>query len=270
MYTINEIVNRIFLGDSQDVLGKFTENSVQCVITSPEYYGNQRWEHGSLEEFLEVQRGVFSQVFRILRDDGTVFVNINDKSINGAYLNVPNMVDFELRKIGFVSPEKPIIWYRDTALPNSGKLQDVYEYIFVYAKNLNPKFDKEKLRTKAKYNDERKLDKLGLETKSVPNVWEMNKLFTNGTSIVKTHSCPFPRELVERCVVLATDDGDVVLDPFMGSGTTAYVAKSMGRKYSGVEINREYFEDCLKNIEMESSVRSVSKIELGIRQRTLF
>jgi DNA modification methylase len=252
MYTINEIVNRIFLGDSQDVLGKFTENSVQCVITSPEYYGNQRWEHGSLEEFLEVQRGVFSQVFRILRDDGTVFVNINDKSINGAYLNVPNMVDFELRKIGFVSPEKPIIWYRDTALPNSGKLQDVYEYIFVYAKNLNPKFDKEKLRTKAKYNDERKLDKLGLETKSVPNVWEMNKLFTNGTSIVKTHSW------------------DVVLDPFMGSGTTAYVAKSMGRKYSGVEINREYFEDCLKNIEMESSVRSVSKIELGIRQRTLF
>lgn len=265
-----DIANKLYLGDSREVLKTFPDKTIQCVVTSPEYYGNSRWHHGTLDDFLALQKSVFEQVFRSLKEDGVVFVNINDVFIKDrGYLNVPGLLDLELRKLGFVAPQKPIMWERDTALPNATRLQDLYEYVFVYSKNLTPKFNKEALRTPAKYTSDRRPDKTGLATKDMPNLWKINKVFSDGRQNVKAHSCPFPYKLVENCLLLATVPGDLVLDPYAGSGTTCYVTKGMGRKYVGVEINEDYYKDALRNIE---SGTSVYKYEPGLflAQQKLF
>lgn len=263
--------NKILLGDSALVLKEVPEKAVQCVVSSPEYYGNVRWSHSSLEDFLALQKSVFLECFRVLKDDGTMFININDHFIQSEdqYLNVPAHLDFLLRGIGFICPQPTIIWLKDTAMVPKNRLQDIWEYIFIYSKISNPKFDKEKLRTVAKYNKDRRLDTTNTATKAMPNVWEINKVFADGVNHKKVHSCPYPTKLVESALTLATGPGDLVLDPYAGSATTCYVAKEMGRKYLGIEIDKTYYEDALRNVE---NSMSVYKYEPGFSraQKTLF
>lgn len=264
--------NRIYFGDSCQVLLGLPDKTVQCVVTSPEYYGNSRWKTSSLESYLEIQRNVFSECFRVLKEDGTIFININDLFVQKEkqYLNVPAKFDLLLRDIGFVQPQPPIIWMKDTALSNKGRLQDIWEYVFIYSKSYSPKFDKEAIQVPSKYDKNRRLDKTGLATKSCPNVWYINKVFADGRFHIKEHSCPFPEQLVRNCLLLATDEGDVVLDPYSGSGTTCYVAKSMGRSFLGIEIDPAYYKDSLKNMELGKSVVSIKEEGKTSRLRTIF
>ncbi len=250
------LFNNVYLGDSKVVLGQFPGESIQCVVTSPEYYGNQRWRKRGWEELLRDQMLVFQQCYRVLKRNGTMFVNINDvfDKEQGEYINYPFLLENAIRSIGFRTPQPVIIWERDTALVNKTRIQDIWEYVFMFSKTLEPKFDKEKLRVPAKYDKSRRLDKTGTATKASPNVWHINKVFTNGRNHKKVHSCPYPRKLVENCLTMATDEGDVVLDPYVGSGTSCYVAKEMGRNYVGIEINEVYYEDCVNNIENSKSV----------------
>jgi DNA modification methylase len=252
----NNLFDKAYLGESSDVLKDFPKESIQCVVTSPEYYGNQRWRKRGWEELLEDQVRVFEQCYRVLKSDGTMFININDvfDKEQGEYINYPFILENVIRKIGFRTPQPVIIWERDTALVNKARLQDIWEYVFMFSKTLKPKFDKEKLRVPAKYDKSRRLDKTGTATKAAPNIWRINKVFTNGRNHKKVHSCPFPRKLVENCVTMATDINDVVLDPYAGSFTSCYVAKEMGRKYVGIEINEVYYKDGIRNIENSKSV----------------
>jgi len=264
-------LNKLYLGDSSEVLKSFGSGTVQTVISSPEYWGNSRWYKTSLDDFLAEQRRVFQECFRVLKDDGTMFINVYDHFIpeEKQYLNVPAKLDAIIRDIGFLSPQPVIFWVRDTSLPAPKKIQSLVEYIFVYSKIPNPKLDREKLRTKAKYNKDRRLDKTGTATKPMPNVWEINKVFADGREHKKIHSCPFPPKLVENCLLLATDEGDVVLDPFLGSGTSCYVAKGMNRQYIGIEIDKDYYNDALKNMETGTSVYKTSS-NIQVSQKTLF
>lgn len=252
----HNFVDRLFLGDAENVLAGMPDSFVQCVVTSPEYYGNQRWEKTTLSDMVEAQARVFKECFRVLKDDGVMFVNVNDifDKKEREYLNYPFRLEMAIRDLGFKCPQPVIIWERDTALVNKSRIQDVWEYILIFSKSLSPKFNKDRIQVPAKYNKKRQLDRTGTATKSCPNIWKINKVFSNGKSHTKVHSCPFPHELVENCLRLATDEGDIVLDPYSGSSTSCYVSRSMGRRYIGIEVNEEYYNDSLKNMEAGSSV----------------
>lgn len=266
----SSLVDKIYLGEASDVLSSFPEKFVQSIVTSPEYFSNHRWKKTSLDEYLEIHRKVFKECYRVLRKDGTMFININDMFVqeSNEYLNVPAKLDSVLRSMGFRMPQPPIIWLKDTAMPNSKRMQDIWEYIFVYSKSFEPKFDKEKLQVKSKYNKGRRLDLNGTATKSAPNVWAINKVFSDGRVHLKEHSCPFPPELVKNCLLLSTDENDVVLDCFSGSGTTCYVAREMDRRFIGVEVNEKYYEDSLRNLSRNSSV--VKAEDRSVSQPSLF
>ena len=261
---LHNFVDKLFFGDSSVVLKEFPDSFIQCVITSPEYYGNQRWKKTTLPEMIEAQTKVFSECYRVLKDGGVMFVNVNDVFDKNTkeYLNYPFRLELAIRELGFKCPQPIIIWKRDTALVNKSRLQDIWEYILVFSKTLRPKFDKNKILVPAKYDKKRRLDKTGTATKACPNMWTINKTFSNGKSHKKVHSCPFPQKLVENCLLLSTDPGDIVLDPYMGSATSCYVANTMGRKYIGVEISKEYYDDAVKNMEHCSSVMNSSEYEL--------
>jgi len=266
-----DIVNKVHLGDAYEVLQSFPDNFVQTIITSPIYFSNDRWKNEELDFYLARHQKIFAECFRVLREDGTLFLNINDHYVQseGQYLNVPAKYDYFLRVIGYYQPQKPIIWLKDTALVPKNKLQDIWEYVFIYSKSKNPKFDKDKIQVPAKYNKDRRLDKTGTATKACPNVWEINKVFADGRTYVKKHSCPFPEKLVENCITLSTDENDVVLDVFSGAGTVCYVAKNMNRKYIGIEIDKDYYEDSLRNIELSSTVHKTD-LFFGIKQPKIF
>lgn len=265
-----EITNKLFLGEASDILSEFP-SCIQCIVTSPEYYGNHRWKRETIENYMERHGKVYEKCFQVLKEDGIFFLNLSDHYIPSEkqYLNIPAIVDRQLRDIGFIMPQPPIIWLKDTAMSNKIRLQNIYEYLFIYSKSPKPKFDKQRLRVPSKYNKKRRFDKTGASTKAMPNVWKINKVFADGRTYSKEHSCPFPAKLVANALTLATDVGDIVLDPFMGSATTCYVAKSMNRNWVGIEIDETYYNDAVQNMMHETNINQLDVSNLLVKEQTI-
>ena len=168
-------------------------------------------------------------------------------------IGIPWMLAFALRKDGWYL-RQDIIWHKPNPMPESvrDRCTKSHEYIFLLSKNKNYYYDNEAIkepakdwgtrdRTNGKYHNEG----TGLQphsglTKSYPtknkrSVWSVTKKPYKGA-----HFATFPPELIEPCVKAGSQEGDIILDPFMGSGTTATVAKSLNRDYIGCELHEEY------------------------------
>lgn len=256
---VDDVVDTIFLGEASEVLRSLPESFVQCIVTSPGYFGNHRWKKEPLDSYMERHLLIYKECYRVLKEDGVFFLNISDmfNPREKQYLNLPAKVDAQMREIGFKMPQPPIIWLKDTAMSNKTRLQHVWEHILIYSKSTNPKFYKERLRVPSKYNKQRRFDTTGTATKAMPNVWHINKVFADGRKNSKVHSCPFPTKLVANALTLSTDEGDVVLDPLCGAATVCYVAKEMGRKWVGVEIDAEYHKNAVGNMTGENKINPV-------------
>ncbi len=177
--------------------------------------------------------------------------NIKAKDLIG----IPWMVAFALQRLGYYL-RQDIIWYKTNAMPESVKdrCTKAHEYIFLLSKNYKYYFDAASIEEPAKWEQwgnqivhketqgtashiktKRKEDLPIRETKNRRSVWP---IATIGCS--EAHVAIFPPELAKRCILAGSRKDDVVLDPFVGSGTTAIVAKELGRKYIGIDINSEY------------------------------
>ena len=208
--------------------------SVQVVVTSPPY--NVKKPYAGYEDnmeylqYLNFMRRVFTQVHHVLKDSGVCFVNIANckknqfKAFDLAYL---------LRDIGFLLVDS-IIWHKPNPryLNTKRMLTNAYEFVFMFAKTR--KYSISPLNIGIPRKDEQ-----GLKCRG--NVWSINKVFKNQFVGFK-HCAMFPEELPELCVKLCSNPGDLILDPFMGSGTTAVAAKKLGRHFIGFEISTEYIK----------------------------
>tara|TARA_R100000808_G_scaffold22392_1_gene48704 strand:+ start:6125 stop:6934 length:810 start_codon:yes stop_codon:yes gene_type:complete len=256
----------IYEGNVLDILPTLEKETVQSVVTSPPYWGLRDYDNdGQLgqeelpEEFIEKLVNIFSLVGDVLKQDGTLWINLGDtyygpkgghydkNSITnddtgtkyrekrkappkhdyiktGDLVGVPWKFAIEMQKKGWYL-RNDIIWHKPNPMPEAvnNRLCKSHEHIFLFTKiKSGYYFNADAIRK----NDVRKTD-----------VWSMNT-----SSFAGAHFAVFPKELPAICILAGTKEGDVVLDPFMGSGTTAYVAQELSRKWIGVELNPDYIK----------------------------
>jgi len=253
-------MNKIEFGDCREIMRRWAAQGIkaQTCVTSPPYYWQR--DYGvdgqmGMEEtpvaYVENMVDVFRCVRDVLSDDGTLWLNIGDSYYSGngqpkgsdprspsrdwmrrkrrpldvadlgvpkkSLLGIPWMVAHALQRDGW-TVRADVIWCRETAFPEPSvkdRPHRQHEYLFLLSKSRWYHFNREALPEES--------------------VWHIPH--ERGC---KGHSAAYPAELVRRCILAGSRPGDIVLDPFMGSGTTAQVALQHGRQYLGCELNPEY------------------------------
>lgn len=232
------------------------EKSVQTAITSPPYFQLRDYKAGDDEigneetvaQYVDRLVEVFQAVRRVLKDDGTFWLNLGDSYHKGHLLGVPWRVTFALIDDGWVLRNE-IIWNKPNPMPESCKnrLTKAHEQVFLFTKKPS-KYKFNQLKEPAVYagvsrggstnryeQNESGMDARTYDTRNKRDVWTVRPATLHGY-----HSAIFPDELIAPCIEAGSDPGDIVLDPFSGSGTTGIVARKLGRDYIGVELSPEY------------------------------
>lgn len=292
-------LNKVHFGDCLETLRTMPDGIANTCVTSPPYFGLRDYGHdgqigleATPDEFIAKLVAVFREVRRVLRDDGTLWVNIGDSyAANGVsglntgwadraadyagggqpsrnrapkrvpeglkqkdLIGIPWMLAFALRADGWYLRQE-IIWSKPNPIPESvtDRCTKSHEQIFLLAKSPRYYCDMEAIkepvkqdwgtrnRTGGKYHK----DGTGLQPHSgleksytkanKRSVWTVSTKSYSGA-----HFAVFPADLIEPCILAGAPAGGVVLDPFMGSGTTAQVAQSLGRQWIGCELNPAY------------------------------
>ncbi|OYT55427.1 MAG: SAM-dependent methyltransferase [Candidatus Hecatellales archaeon ex4484_218] len=251
-----EFLDKVVLGDAREVLKKLPDNCVHLVVTSPPYNVGKEYDQDlTLGEYLNFIRDVMGEVYRVLVWGGRVCFNVTNLG-RKPYLPLHAYLVKVFEEVGFLMRGE-IIWYKGDAVAGSSTawgtwqsavnptLRDVHEYILVLSKG---SFD----RKKGGKEDTISRDEFVEFTKSV---WR----FAPKSAKAVGHPAPFPIELPYRCIQLFTFKGDVVLDPFVGSGTTCLAAIQTGRHFIGIDIEPEYVNLAKKRVEELLNQRKISE-----------
>lgn len=277
-------MNKVFFGDCRDSLKQIANDGIkaQMCVTSPPYYGlrdygveGQIGLENSPDEYVSAMVQVFRNVRDVLADDGTLWLNIGDTYGKGKQLlGIPWRVALALQDDGWVL-RQDIIWHKTNAMPSSVKdrCTSSHEYLFLLAKSEKYFFDhqsikeplaagsdvayRNELRKNKQYNskkDYRKNFPKSFDTtaRNRRSVWSIAT-----KPYIGAHCAPFPTALIEPCVLAGSKLGDIVLDPFFGSGTTGAVAIKHGRKYIGCELNEDY--KLIQNERIEAAINELKK-----------
>jgi len=257
---------RVIIGDCLEVLPTLQAESTQCCVTSPPYWGLRDYNHPnqigvepSPEIYVENLVKIFREVRRVLRKDGTLWLNVGDgyarnggvgkcgpnaivgntrKLIQRRNCKVPDCwglkdrdlmglpwrVAFALQADGWILRSR-ITWIKKSAMPESVKNRptNATEDIFLFTKSI-----------KYYYNPDGVREPTGANLR---NYWVLGP-----EPNAHGHPAAFPRELARRCILLGSSEGDTVLDPFGGCGTTGFAAKELNRESVIIEINPLYVE----------------------------
>lgn len=314
-------LNTILNGDCLEMLKTLPEKSIDCCVTSPPYYAlrdygvdGQIGLEETPEKYIERLTEVFMEVYRVLKPEGTLWLNIGDSYAGNCsvvstgrcgmgkpreridhrvfdgikpkdLIGIPWSLAFSLRNAGWYL-RQDIIWHKPNPMPESvtDRCTKSHEYIFLMSKSQKYYFDHEAIQEPAvtqgdigsikfggtKYgdNDDSHFQtysgkewkpktkncqydghrpnsmhirrKMGLQdevytVRNKRDVWSINV-----KPCKEAHFATYPEELVAPCVLAGSPKGGIVLDPFMGSGTTAIVARCLERNYIGIELNPEY------------------------------
>ena len=263
---------KILIGDCRESLRSLEAGSVQTCVTSPPYFGLRDYGQDrqiglepTPDEFVAAMVEVFREVHRVLADDGTLWLNLGDTyGAAKQLIGIPWRVAFALQADGWYL-RQDIIWHKPNPMPESvtDRCTKAHEYIFLFSKKPKYYFDHEAMREPCSEDMQRRAakghtrgaggkidasrqdaDTLRGEHAKVIDVSRgrnRRSVWTVTTKPYKgAHFATFPPELIEPCVLAGSRPGDIVLDPFGGSGTTAGVALKHGRKAVLCELNPEY------------------------------
>lgn len=245
-------INKIILGDCLEIMKTFPSNFIDLVITSPPYnvgmdYGNVS-DNRNYNQYLEFMENVLRECYRVLIRGGRIALNCPSSILQSnrarvSYLSIDLLL--KMRGVGFLDREI-ITWVKGNYCegltswgswksPSYPYCRDLSEFIIIMSKETHKK---EGLKENIDITKKEFME-------FTRNVWnfpaEKNRI----------HPAPFPEELPYRVIKLYSYVGDLVLDPFCGSGTTCYVAKKTGRNYIGIEINPKYVEFANKRLSQE-------------------
>jgi site-specific DNA-methyltransferase (adenine-specific) len=224
-------------------MAEVPDNCLHLMITSPPYNVSKEYDEDlSLQEYLELLRDAFSETYRVLVNGGRACVNIANLG-RKPYIPLSDYISNIMIDIGF-NMRGEIIWNKTAGAGSSTAwgswqsaanptLRDTHEYILVFSKG-SYKRERTKEEQEIKKNTITK-EQFMEWTKSV---WTMN---TESAKRIG-HPAPFPEELPYRLIQLYSFTDDIILDPFMGSGTTAVAAIKTKRKYIGYDVNEEYIK----------------------------
>lgn len=229
------MMEKLILGDCLEIMKDIESDSISCIVTSPPYNkkgligkvrpGNQVWKKFNIDydsygddlsekDYHQWMIDILNEMYRIIKPDGSIFFNHkarrhkNKLHLPTDFISKSNLDVYQL-----------IIWNRLSS-PNIRKdvLLPCTEHIYWLTKS-KPKVFKENI---------------GKEYQS--EVWTINPDRNS------KHPAPFPQRLVENCILLTTEENDVVLDPFLGSGTSAIISKKLNREFIGIEIDQKYLD----------------------------
>jgi DNA modification methylase len=317
-------LNTIHIGDCLEVLKTIPGKSIDCCVTSPPYFGLRDYGHeeqigneGIPEEFVLRLVTIFNEVSRVLKDEGTLWLNLGDSyasgpknrtpeqatrlsNLNGGLktqlqslvkknsvtgnlkpkdlIGVPWMVAFALRSSGWYL-RQDIVWHKPNPMPESvtDRCTKSHEYIFLMSKSIKYYYDHEAIKTESKdpLDDIRRIEAQTWDNKNTPDRLrngfrpkkishfgnrngELNGLHSgnhyfglekankrsvwtvNTKPYSDAHFATFPEDLIVDCIKAGCPEGGIVLDPFMGAGTTALVARKLNRNFIGIELNPVY------------------------------
>jgi site-specific DNA-methyltransferase (cytosine-N4-specific) len=260
--------SRIVLGDALQALSPFSAGSFRTCVTSPPYWGlrdygihDQIGAESELDHYLENLCTVFREVRRVLTDDGTLWLNIGDGYTSGTrtwrdadkknqargmsyrpptpaglkpkdLLGIPWRLAFMLQNDGWYL-RTDIIGHKPNGQPESvvkDRPTRSHGYTFLFSKSQDYYFEYEAIREPAVQNG-----KTNGKMRNRRTVWSINT-----EPFPDAHFATFPTKLVEPCILARSAPGDLVLDPFFGSGTVGVVCQRLGRAYVGIELNEAY------------------------------
>lgn len=254
----------ILCGDSKDLLSEIANNSVDLIVTSPPYADRRKNTYGGIkpEKYVDWFLPISKELLRVLKPTGTFILNIKEKAENGERHTYVLELILALRKQGWLWTEE-FIWHKKNSYPGKwpNRFRDSWERCLQF--NKSKRFDMYQESVMVPVGDwaNGRLKKLSETDKTRDNskngsgfgknisnwlgrelVYPNNVLNFATVCQNKNHSAAFPEELPEWFIKLFTREGDIVLDPFAGSGTTLSVAKRMGRNSIGIEIVPDYVE----------------------------
>lgn len=252
----------LVLGDVLRVLRMMPDGCAQTVVTSPPYWGLRDYHvdgqiglESSVYEYIIALGLVFDEVRRVLKDDGTLWLNIGDSYTSGGrkwrapdkknkargmsvrpdtpdglkpkeLIGVPWRLAMELQSRGWYL-RSDIIWEKPNCQPESvrDRPTQCHEHVFLMSRSERYKYNIDAMK--------------GPNGRRVRDVWSIN---TKTYKAASGHFAIFPIDLVVPCIRFGSDEGDLVLDPFMGSGSTALAASSLRRRFMGVELNPVFYD----------------------------
>ncbi len=263
----------LFLGDCRTELAKVATESVDLIVTSPPYADQRANTYGGIkpDDYVQWFLPIADELHRVLKPAGTFILNIKERAVNGERHTYVIELILEMRKREIDGERRPeldwlwteeFVWHKKNCYPGKwpNRFRDSWERLLQFNKQRRFKMNQEavmvpvgdwydnRMRNLSETDRTRDESKVGSGFgKKVENwlgrnmVYPTNVLHRATECGNRNHSAAFPCWLPEWFIDLFTDPGDVVLDPFIGSGTTAFAALGKGRKVIGIELHQPYY-----------------------------
>lgn len=271
MKNIDEFIDKIIHGDCLEVLRDFPDGKVNFIVTSPPYADNRKKTYGGvpIKEYVDWFLPISEQLKRVLDPKGSFILNIKERAVNGERGTYVYNLVLSMRKQGWFWIDD-YVWHKKNTYPGKwpNRFRDAWEHCYHFAKAKKftmyqktvmvpiGKWAKKRL-SKLSDTDKRRDESKTLSGfgKNVSKwidrkyVYPDNVLHLATECSNKNHSATFPLDLPKWFIELFTKEGDIVLDPFIGSGTTALAALELGRHYIGIELMKQYYQLALDRIQ---------------------
>lgn len=258
--------SKAYLGDCLDVLRNFPEASIDLIVTSPPYADQRASSYGGIkpDDYVDWFLPRAEQFLRVLKPRGSFVLNIKEKVVNGERHTYVLELILALRKQGWLWTEE-YIWHKKNCYPGKwpNRFRDAWERCLHFTKQRQFKMNQDAVKVPMGDWAQTRLKSLGKNDvvrydSQVGNAFAKNIANWRGRDMAyptnvlhlatecgnKKHSAAFPLALPQWFIRLFTDQGDIVLDPFAGSGTSLQAAVGLGRKAIGIDISPEYIKMC--------------------------
>jgi site-specific DNA-methyltransferase (adenine-specific) len=274
-------VDKIYLGDCREILKVIPENSIDLIVTSPPYAYNRKSTYGGvpIEGYINWFIPISLELKRVLKPTGSFVLNIKERAVNGERQTYVIELILEMKKQGWLWTEE-YIWHKKNCYPGkwTNRFRDAWERCLHFTKQKKFRMFQEEVMVPMGKWAEKRLTRLSNTDrirdvskvgsgfgKNVSNwlgkelVYPTNVLHLATECSNRNHSAAFPLALPSWFIKLFTQEGDVVLDPFIGVGTTALACINLKRKYIGMELKKEYYELAVQATEEAKGIKRNGK-----------